>query len=243
MSPIERWQNALQVETIRLPVDAGELEIICSEWDNASVSHTGIGKGNCVFNSPELQALRRRHPGADNLSLDIKWNKRLLRHIWVLNPETREWLCVPNRDAATAQMSASEVAIAKKLAQLPEEAAEIVKQVSSRRARHALANELVKDTARTKRNALKKLGLTVHPDSATVPKDAALAPPPPAAEGTDARTGKQPAAAPADQTEPLGASASQSATAPLPSPARIQIPIFNVVKVTPVLSSTEEQTQ
>ncbi|CAN7177336.1 Mu transposase C-terminal domain-containing protein [Variovorax paradoxus] len=239
MSPIERWQNALQVETIRFPVDAGELEIICSEWDNASVSHTGIDKANCVFNSPELQELRRRHPGADNLSVDIKWNKRLLRHIWVLSPDTREWLCIPNRDATTGQMSAAEVAIAKKLAQLPEETAEVVKRVSSRKARHALANELAKDKTRTKRNATKKLGLTVHPDSTTGPTSAA-----PASQTSAANNaGKHHAAAPAAQTDTPGASASQRASAPSPSPTAIQIPIFNVVKVAPVLLSTEDQTQ
>jgi hypothetical protein len=239
MSPIERWQNSLQVETIRLPMDAGELEIICCEWDNVSVSHTGIDKANCVFNSHELQELRRRHSGVDNLSVDIKWNKRLLRHIWVLSPDTREWLCVPNRDATTAQMSAAEVAIAKKLAQLPEGAAEIVKRVSSRKARHALAAELAKDKTRTKRNVVKKLGLTVQPGSKTGPTDSAPASQTSAADGAS----KHQAAPPALGTEASEASTSQQTSTPPPSPNPIQIPIFNVVKVAPALLSTEDQTQ
>jgi hypothetical protein len=239
MSPIERWQNALQVETIRLPMDAGELEIICCEWDKASVSHIGIEKANCVFNSPELQDLRRRHPGADNLSVDIKWNKRLLRHVWVLSDATGEWLCVPNRDASKAQMSAAEVAIAKKLAQLPEETAEVVKRVSSRKARHALAAELAKDKTRTKRNAMKKLGLTAQPDSKTGPADAD-----PVSQTSTANAPSQhPATTRAPEPEPTDDTASQQTGVPPSSPAAIQIPIFNVVKAAPMLLSTENQNQ
>lgn len=226
MSPMEHWKNAFRVEDMRLPVDAGELEIVCCEWDTALVSHIGIEKANCVFNSAALQDLRRRHPGPDDLSLEIKWNKTSMRHIWVLDATTGEWISVPNRDAKKAAMSAAEVAMAKKLAQLPEDVAAVVARVASRKARHALAAELAPAKKRMKGNALKKLGLTTQSSDQETPPSAASKPADPSTSGA----GEQPS--PATMSEPA-TSAQDDAEAPmkaLPSPAAVSIPIFNFIR-------------
>lgn len=163
MSPLERWKVAFRVEDMRLPVDAGELEIVCCEWDTAAVSHIGVEKANCVFNSAALQELRRRYVGSDDLCVEIKWNNASMRRIWVLDVSTGDWISVPNRDAKKAAMSAAEVAMAKKLAQLPDELGVVVARVSSQKARRTLAAELAPAKKQMKKNAMSRLGLAVQP--------------------------------------------------------------------------------
>lgn len=231
MSPIERWKIAFRIEDMRLPVDAGELEIICCEWDeHVAVSHIGIEKANCIFNSAALQDLRRRHPGPDDLQVDIKWNKTSMRHIWVRDVGTGDWICVPNRDATTAAMSAAEVSIAKKLAKLPEAVAAVVQRVSSQRARHALAAQFAPNKGRMKANAMKKMGLGAQAPTTPSPPSPAQAtrPPSPERDATAAAPVAQ-QSAPSIAEVPPWPSNPVRVAAPEPTSVAIAIPIFQVI--------------
>lgn len=234
MSPLERWQVAFRVEDMRLPVDAGELEIVCCEWDTAAVSHIGVEKANCVFNNAALQELRRRHVGSDDLCVEIKWNNASMRRIWVLDATTGDWISVPNRDAKKAAMSAAEVAMAKKLAQLPDELVVVVARVSSQKARRALAAELAPAKKQMKKNAMSRLGLAVQPSdqACTMPASSTSARTL-AFDGSAAQDAVQqpsPDAAPMHVVD-AQRSPEVTTTSP-PSTPPIGIPIFKIVRST-----------
>lgn len=210
MSPLERWKDAFTVQDLRLPLDPDELDIHCSDWDTATVSHIGIEKANCVFNNAELQALRRRHHGPDSLVVQIRWNKDRMRCVWAQDAVSKEWLEVPNTDARKATLSAEQIALEKKIANLPGDLSVVVSQVRSRKARQAIANELAAASkVRTRNNAMRKLGVTVQP-------------PHEAQSGSGSAAISGPAMPPKDP--PLETHAAQS-----PPKVPISIPRFNVV--------------
>lgn len=232
MSPLKHWQAAFRVEDMRLPADAGELEIVCCEWDTAAVSHIGVEKANCVFNSAALQELRRRHVGLDDLCVEIKWNNASMRRIWVLDASTGDWISVPNRDAKKAAMSAAEVAMAKKLAQLPEDLGVVVARVTSHKARRALAGELASNKNQMKKNAMKRLGLVTEPSdhAGTTPVSPPLAP----TSALDGTTTQDVVQQPSPEVASMHTADTQSGpevvmTSPAAS-SPIGIPIFKVIR-------------
>ena len=116
MSPLVAWNNRFEIHQARLPLDITHLDVICCDTCERVISHIGIELDNCTFNSPQLQALRRRAPlgglrmnGIDEKVrqhlFQVKFNKALMAAIWVTDPTDGTRLRVSNTDLLTADLS------------------------------------------------------------------------------------------------------------------------------------------
>ena len=228
MSPLKRWSDAFRLAELRLPADPDELEIICCDWDTGTVSHIGIEKANCKFNSPALQALRRRHPGPQNPVATFRWNKDSMRCVWVQDDISKEWFEVPNTDPAKVKLSAAEVALEKKINNLPGDLSVVVSQVKSRKLRQTIADGCAAaGKTRSRNNAMRKLGVEAQPTGKRSGATAtANAPPasPPASTGTPSPLGPPPASSSGAPADAAPTTTAENA----PPTASTELPMFNI---------------
>lgn len=186
MSPYEAWSRASTMTCIRLPQDLDELDVVCCDVVFCTLTGRGIALENCTFNAPSLQAIWRNAPiqsrrqpstqsrkgtngrinqraerSADGIQVEVRFNRALMDSIWVLDPDTKTRLRVPNIDPIKARLSAYQIALALK----------IQRQASDRGQRITVgqAIERSRDAARElqfgrnlsqRRQALKILGLS-----------------------------------------------------------------------------------
>ena len=115
MSPLTLWQQFFSLETTYLPLNPDELDEICCDSQQRTISHVGIELDNCRFQSFALQEIRRMAAGPENAKVQLRYNRKSMAHIWVTDPKTGDRIQVPNVDPVTAGLSAAQVAATEKL--------------------------------------------------------------------------------------------------------------------------------
>ncbi|MCE4555588.1 transposase family protein [Pelomonas cellulosilytica] len=81
----------------RLASSFNELDIIMASAKTLTVGNEGVVKDYLRYNSPELQALRRRV--GLTFRTEVKFNPENLHHVWVHDPLQKSWLHVPSCQA------------------------------------------------------------------------------------------------------------------------------------------------
>lgn len=115
MSPLALWQQFFNLETTYLPLNPDELDEICCDSQQRTISHVGVELDNCRFQSFALQEIRRLAAGPENAKVQLRYNRKSMAHIWVTDPKTGDRIQVPNVDPVTARLSAAQVAATEKL--------------------------------------------------------------------------------------------------------------------------------
>lgn len=114
MSPLALWQQFFSLETTYLPLNPDELDEICCDSQQRTISHVGVELENCRFQSFALQEIRRLAAGPENAKVQLRYNRKSMAHIWVTDPKTGDRIQVPNVDPVTAGLSAAQVAATEK---------------------------------------------------------------------------------------------------------------------------------
>jgi putative transposase len=93
MSPSQKWLTSINVDEIRLPANASELDFVIGRPESRRLTHRGIQFEELLYSSQDLVKLRSRL-GA-NLNVEIRVDDGDLGHIFVIDPESGEALRVP----------------------------------------------------------------------------------------------------------------------------------------------------
>ena len=172
MSPYEAWRSGAAVTPIRMPADPDELDVVCSEAVTCTLTTKGIQLENCMFNSDHLQNLLRRAPktsGKRTVSapVHVRVNRSLMSFIWVMDPQSKERLRVPNTDQTLATLSAYQISVVLAVRNKAREAGQrITISQAIVKARDQARDFLKASTQATKRRLLKLLAL---PPEASTP--------------------------------------------------------------------------
>lgn len=173
MSPYELWRSASAVTPVRLPVDANELDVICSDTVNCTLTTRGIELDNCTFNSRLLQGILRQAPKGANsktmsVPVQVRVNRSLMAFIWVTDPRTNERLQVPNIDSVKAELSAYQIKVARAM-QLKgcDQGQKITIAQALKRSREVVRSLEMATTQSARRRALKLMTLPPEPRIAT----------------------------------------------------------------------------
>lgn len=81
--PLQRWEEYVNYDEIRLPADPGEFDAISGNIESRKVFHYGVEINNATYNSPELMKYRDSFKG----KATIRWNTNDLGHIHVMVPD------------------------------------------------------------------------------------------------------------------------------------------------------------
>lgn len=159
MSPLERWKNHFSLEDTFVPISPDELQLICCDSTFRTISHIGIEIFNCIFNSHDLQLLRRIFPADQGTKVQVKYNAELLNSIWVKNPFTKEYLQVINTDPITSDMNTVQTAKLAELTRRTLNTGALLTRAKARENLIALAAPLLRaKTQMERRRAFKILG-------------------------------------------------------------------------------------
>lgn len=93
MSPDQRWRSSITSLDIKLPEDVADLEVIMGQPDTRTLSHKGIELKGLLYNSHELEDLRRRC--GPKLEVEIRVDESDIGHIFVIAPDSRQFFRVP----------------------------------------------------------------------------------------------------------------------------------------------------
>jgi putative transposase len=91
--PIDSWIRSADRRIIELPVHPEQLEVITGIPAKRTLFHYGIELEGLQYNSEQLQMLRRR--SGENRPVNLKYYEDTVAHIYVFDPETKEYLRVP----------------------------------------------------------------------------------------------------------------------------------------------------
>lgn len=104
MSPIERWNQLASPDRLNLPVELDELEIVCCDVIERTITHEGVEWNSTMFQSAALQQLRRRIPASLGFRVQVRHSGHMAR-IWVRDPTDETDLEVLNADPATKDLT------------------------------------------------------------------------------------------------------------------------------------------
>ncbi|MFM9928156.1 hypothetical protein VLK31_34660 [Variovorax sp. H27-G14] len=181
MSPYELWRSASAVTPVRLPMDPNELDVVCSDSVNCTLTTRGIELDNCTFNSRLLQGILRQAPKGANpktmsVPVQVRVNRSLMAFIWVTDPRTNERLQVPNTDSVKAELSAYQIKVARAMQLKGRDQGQTITIAQAiKRSREVVRSLEMANTQSARRRALKLMTLPPEPQ---IPTGAAIAAPP-----------------------------------------------------------------
>lgn len=95
--PANKWAEGVQQNPPRMPASTIDLVTFLPGIETRTIQSKGIEFKTNFYNSPELAQLRNGEKGK---RVRIKWNDMDLSHIFVENPETRQFFKVPSVNLA-----------------------------------------------------------------------------------------------------------------------------------------------
>ena len=95
-SPLSVWEEGSRAYPPQLKCNADDVQIEFSESQKSKLQHYGIDLNTYRYNSPRLNELFRALPPRS--SVEVKWPKRDIGHIFVWDPLEREYIKVHNVD-------------------------------------------------------------------------------------------------------------------------------------------------
>lgn len=219
MNPLEKWQQFFRPEEIYLPVDPDELDEICCDTEERTISHVGVEMMNCFFNCTELQEIRRQLPSLKDPYVKVKFSRNSLSHVWVVDPKSGHRIKVANVDPEAAELSAYERSEALKIQSSRKKThGEIIAFGEALRRMKEIGQSLLRANTQTqRRRGFKMLGVVI--DEELTPLD------PPLPRRTRRKSGPAPS-----RTK-----RSPEVRAPLPLVERVDAPVVPpVCEATPV---------
>lgn len=99
-SPARKWARLIDQVDRQLPDSAQWLDAAFGKPDERILGHQGIQFDSLFYNSPEMAALRHRH--GDRVGVGIVTNDEDIGYLYVLCPDTQQYLKVPAVDASYA---------------------------------------------------------------------------------------------------------------------------------------------
>ncbi len=94
--PIDLWNEGIKIAPPYLPAHVDELSVIIGRYKKGRLSHEGIFHWCLQYNSDELTDIRKRH--GKSLKVDFKYDDTDLSHIYVVDPDSKEFIKVPCLD-------------------------------------------------------------------------------------------------------------------------------------------------
>lgn len=95
-SPLAVWEEGARAHPPQLKCNADDVQIEFSQSTTSKLQHYGIDLNTYRYNSHRLNELFRALPSKS--SVEVKWPKRDIGHIFVWDPLDREYIKVPNVD-------------------------------------------------------------------------------------------------------------------------------------------------
>ncbi|WP_096698424.1 DDE-type integrase/transposase/recombinase [Polaromonas sp. AER18D-145] len=164
-SPLNIWNRFFLIEESFVPGDLDELSVICCESATRVITHIGIEMENCVFNSEELQEIRRRSPAGRKVSVEVKYNRCLMNHIWVTEPTSLVRIQILNSDPATRDLSSQQIGAIRKMQRELQDQGHIVGRAQAfEKLKLAARAQLYAKTQSKRRQARKILGVEMEAD-------------------------------------------------------------------------------
>ncbi|WP_417500094.1 Mu transposase C-terminal domain-containing protein [Methylophaga sp.] len=93
-TPIRMWELGISKHPVLMPKNMDVLKISLGRTLSRKIQHYGIDFESLKYNSVELSMIRRKHKG----SVTIKFNPNNISEIYVLTPDTKQFITVPCTD-------------------------------------------------------------------------------------------------------------------------------------------------
>lgn len=240
-SPLQAWQERLQLHELVLPGSIDELEIICCETDLKPIWNIGIELCHCTFNNTPLQELRRALPSGDQSSVQVKFNRsQPLHHVWVLDPRDGSRLQVINTCPIRRKLNEQQNKLLTHTQQDAHAATgQTISTSEAYESMQQLAHPFVaSQTQAQRRRALKVMGMTGREEVVLPKRRRCKRKPCPATTASESPTA-QPSIDPQPDERPFSAQPAPVAGSPagpaMPPPAETgddNVPIFECITTT-----------